>query len=180
MGCVCGSSRVTNRSNMPWVGHSTRSGATKLPGGTGNSSVAPSHFAGIMPLTQRLAPPKRLQSRLSQKLLSKPVLLLMQRERGKKISEGKSIRPQVGAIGAAGHRCPHLLPYNCSFIGLSSGMLSLSTALLDTRPQSAGNVNVEPVVIWPHHTYRRKTSSIRGQHWPVTHSPCRCARGFVR
>jgi len=44
------------------------------------------------------------------------------------------------AIGAAGHRCPHLLPYNCCFIGLSSGMLSLSTALLDPRQQSTATV----------------------------------------
>ena len=45
-----------------------------------------------------------------------------------------------GGIGATGRYCPHLLPCNSCSTGLSAGMPSLSTALLDSHQQTTGRV----------------------------------------
>jgi hypothetical protein len=95
MDCGCGWSRATNMSNMNWAGHNTRYKATRPSDGIGNSSAAPSRFAGIMPHTQPRTQRKKLESHLSHKFPCRAVFRLKPREQGKKISERKGMRPQV-------------------------------------------------------------------------------------
>jgi len=67
----------------------------KPSGGTGNSSVARSAFAGITPAISLPTREKSRPGRLSQKLVARQAFLPMQKEPEKKISEGKRVRPQV-------------------------------------------------------------------------------------
>jgi hypothetical protein len=112
-----------------------------------------SRFAGIMPVTLLQAPRQPPQSRLSHQRPHTQAFLLHMQERGKKISEGKGVRPQVSwpmalravrgwlepwimrhrAIGMAGLNYPHLLRCSSFSDGLNEDTPLLSLVQLDPK-----------------------------------------------
>ena len=131
---------------MRWAAHSIRSGVTKRSGGTGNSSVARSRCVGITPLT----PATSHRRRLSHKHPHRHTFLLLQWRRAKnsvrqtgngppclgqwhyeRYADGCNPGSCCGALGERGQSSPHPLECRCSWVGLSVGMPSTSTALLN-------------------------------------------------
>ena len=94
-GYAPGSSKATNRSNMPWAGRTIRCAAIRRCDGTGNWCAAPSPFAGITSVIPLPVRRQRLPSHLREQFSQRQTVLLSRQGLGKKISEEKHRRLQV-------------------------------------------------------------------------------------